>query len=393
MAWAASAMVPSAAGRWSAYLNYLCQLTLQPWLQSLDLAVESCWPEGEAGFPLWQAVGGFRLSFGSLVLVVISSESMDPDSVSIPQEWVDLPEWAGDYYLPVQIEPEAGLLQLLGCLTYAQVKASPYQPIDRSYEATWENGSQSVEALAVAQQLGLNPTLAQRPSDRTLANLTEAQAQSLIRQTQTQPPALVRLTVPFAQWGALVSQSQWLEQLAQPAPARQPSGADPAGRPSDWGEAVTALGNWLSQGLTQGWQTLDQLAQLGYNPAPLALRRSAIDDENPVISAARLLSLAPDALDLSSGSEDPAQLLLVLKVQTVADGRRAIRVQLHPLTRSLSADLSLNLSTPEGQILQSVTARPQDRYIQLKQFKCLPNQPFDLTIATSQARLQAHFLA
>jgi len=26
----------------------------------------------------------------------------------VPQEWVDIPEWAADYYLAVQVNPDSG---------------------------------------------------------------------------------------------------------------------------------------------------------------------------------------------------------------------------------------------------------------------------------------------
>jgi len=30
----------------------------------------------------------------------------------VPQEWVDIPEWAADYYLAVQVNPDSGWLRI-----------------------------------------------------------------------------------------------------------------------------------------------------------------------------------------------------------------------------------------------------------------------------------------
>ena len=35
--------------------------------------------------------------------MLIPSEAIDDSELEVPQEWVDIPSWAADYYLAVQI--------------------------------------------------------------------------------------------------------------------------------------------------------------------------------------------------------------------------------------------------------------------------------------------------
>ena len=372
-AWAAGAEIPSVGGRWAAYINYLCQLTLTPWLEPLELPLGPYWPDAQDGMNLWSAVGGFRFILGEQSFVVIPSDSIDTQTVSIPQEWVDLLGWAADYYLAVQVLPDDGVLQILGCFSYEQVKQAPYQPFSRSFEIAEDCPYVEFDALVVAQQLGVHQQFVAHLDLANLPSLSASRAATILMQTQQKPPALVRLMVPFEEWGALVSQDEWRQSLGQQLAVR---------RSVDVDVAITALGDWLHQGISQGWQALEEMSQWIEPQMTWALRQGQVAAGTPILKAGKLLSVSPDGT---------AALLLTVSIEPVADGRRAIQVHLYPLERELFSNLTLSMDVG-GQTLQSVTARPEDRYIQLKQFKSLPDQPFSLIITTSETRLQEPFL-
>ena len=63
---------------------------------------------------LWEFVTGFALNLGKSRLVIIPSETIDTDEFSVPQEWVDIPELAADYYLAVQVNFEDRWLRVWG---------------------------------------------------------------------------------------------------------------------------------------------------------------------------------------------------------------------------------------------------------------------------------------
>lgn len=373
MAWAAGAEISAVAGRWAAYLNYLCQLTLTPWLESLELPLGPYWPDAQDGMSFWSAVGGFRFVLGEQSFVVIPSDSIDTQTVTIPQEWVDLPGWAADYYLAVQVLPDDEALQILGCYSYEQVKQAPYQPFDRSYEIEGDVPYVEFDALVVAQQLGVHQKFVAHLDLPNLPSLPASRAATILRQTQQKPPALVRLTVPFEEWGALVSQDEWRQSLGQQLLVR---------RGVDLDTPITALTDWLHQGLSQGWQALEEMSQWIEPQMAWALRQGQVAAETPILKAGKLLSVSPDGT---------TALLLTVSIESLVDDRHAIQVQLYPLERELFSNLTLSMEVG-GQTLQSVTARPEDRYIQLKQFKSLPDQPFSLIVTTSKTRLQEQFL-
>jgi hypothetical protein len=372
-AWAATAAVPSVAGRWSAYLNYLCQLTLTPWLRSLDLDLGPCWPDRQEGLTLWPAVSGFRVTLGPWTMVMVPSEAIDSDTVTIPQEWVDIPNWVADYYLAIQMWPEDQGLQLLGCFAYAQVQQAPYQRCDRSYELTDVAPRLDLDALVVAHQSGIALPSGRPVAPSPLPPLSDAIAETLLQQTQHYPPALVRLMLPFEQWAGLVAENRWRQRLAQ-------SAASPSTTP--FNAAVVSLGDWLSQGLSHGWQALDDLTAWVAPTAAVALRQLP-PTSGPMLRVGKRLPATPGAT---------AELLLVMSMQTLDDGRRAIRVQLYPLATAHWDQLQLRL-VADGQTLQSVTARPQDHYIQLKSFRCPPDQSFSLEVTTPTLHVHEQFLA
>ena len=44
----------------------------------------------------------------SMKLIWVPQHTIDLSEFPVPQEWVDIPSWVGDYYLVVQIEAEDG---------------------------------------------------------------------------------------------------------------------------------------------------------------------------------------------------------------------------------------------------------------------------------------------
>ncbi len=52
----------------------------------------------------WQFVNGSVLELNGKRIVLLPSKAIDRSELVIPQEWVDIPAWAGDYFMAVQID-------------------------------------------------------------------------------------------------------------------------------------------------------------------------------------------------------------------------------------------------------------------------------------------------
>ncbi|MEL7245838.1 MAG: DUF1822 family protein, partial [Cyanobacteria bacterium J06573_2] len=109
-----------------AFLNRLCLNTFLKWLEDE--------PELRAKFQIptpsdnldnqWKFVNGIDFNFNSnsnlnpnsnsnhARLVLIPSEQSIANEFRIPQEWVDIPNWAGNYYLAVQLNLEENWLRI-----------------------------------------------------------------------------------------------------------------------------------------------------------------------------------------------------------------------------------------------------------------------------------------
>lgn len=198
--------------RWNAYLNQICLNTFLPWLREEYAPRATPWPNSAALPSFWGLVNGTAITLGTTRLVLIPTETIDLSELRVPQEWVDIPSWAADYYLAVQVNPDDGWVQIRGYATHQQLKTSgSYDPGARTYCLDSDDLIEDLNVLWVARQLGLEePTrseLAQLPA------LTIAQTENLLQRLKDPAIVVPRLFVPFEIWGALLENGGWRQRL------------------------------------------------------------------------------------------------------------------------------------------------------------------------------------
>lgn len=365
-AWQRCETLPDPAGRWRTYLHRLATAALQTWMQEEGDQAAQLWPPS-APSDIWPLVDGLALTLGARRIVVMLSETIEAASLQVPQEWVDIPDWAADYYLAAHVDVDEQRLVLWGYATHAQVKTQGvYEASDRTYTLSDIDLIQDFAVFWVAQQL----EELQTAPIAALPPLPTAQAEQLIeRLTSVAEP---RLDLPFEQWGALLSNGSWRRQLVQ---RRQ-------------GTVPVDLGRWVSQVFEPGWRSLELL--LPQTPA-LAFRSAAT--RNEMISRGKLIWL-----DASSG-----EFVLVLRIGTVtgsgevatSGNRRSIQVQLFPSDATvLPAGVTLALDVLEtAERLQAVQAGEHDNYIQLPSFRCPPGQGFRVSVQLADAIFLEDFIS
>jgi hypothetical protein len=355
--WQQCEAIADPTARWRVYLHWLGLAALRTWVQ--DEVDQSIHPWPAAAVDLWQWVDGLALGLGDRRLVVTLSEAIDATSLTVPQEWVDIPGWAADYYVAAQADVDAQRLVLWGYGTYAQMKnQGRYEPGGRTYSLGAEDLIQDFSVFWVAQQL-------EQPQPISLPDLpplSEAQAEGLLgRLASAVEP---RLAIPFEQWGALLKEARWRRRLWSPRP----------------GLRSIDLGNWFRQMFEPDWPSLASLL-----PQTPALEFRSAGTGNRVISRGKALCLNPPGL----------YLVLGIRVQTTDDHRRSISIQLFPSTADvLPPGTTLTLGLPETEEpLQTVQAGDRDNYIQLPSFRCPLGQRFQVKVQMEDTIVQEDFIS
>jgi hypothetical protein len=213
-AWQQSQKIATTTNQWQAYLNQLCLSTILPWLQEDYTGQARPWLGSAALGSFWELTNGTAVMIDGAKLVLLPSETLDLSELRVPQEWVDIPQWAGDYYLPVQIDVDEGWLRLWGYCTHQQLKRQGiYDTSDRFYTIDATDLVDDISAFGVARQLC--PQEATRAQIAPLPKLALTQAQNLLQRLGN--PSLInpRLAIPFEFWGALLAHGGWRQELYQ----------------------------------------------------------------------------------------------------------------------------------------------------------------------------------
>ncbi|PZV15595.1 MAG: hypothetical protein DCF22_06855 [Leptolyngbya sp.] len=227
--------------RWSADLNQMTLNACLSWLRDEFTSSATVWMD--ASLPsIWEFVNGTAIAVGTSRLVLIPSEALDTDELRVPQEWVDLPSWAADYYLAVQVNPDDSWIKIWGYASHEQLKTGVYDASDRTYSLAADDLIHDLTVLQVAQELC--PTETRRAAIAPIPTLELIQATNLIERLSNPDLAFPRLAIPFSLWGALLEHGGWRKRLYE---RRQ-------GLAESW-----SVVDWLQAGVSNlakqiGWQ-------------------------------------------------------------------------------------------------------------------------------------------
>lgn len=199
---------------YQAYLNKLCLITVLQWFQEEISPNARPWQNTAILPTFWELVNGSALRVDETQFVLVPSETIDLSEFRVPQEWVDIPVWVGDYYLAVQIEPDEGYVKVWGYCTHKILKSKgQYDQCDRTYSLTPNDMICDISVLCVARQLC--PEEPTRETIEPLPSLTQPEAQDLLCRLGNSEIIIPRLEIPFQQWGALIDHEGWRQSLYQ----------------------------------------------------------------------------------------------------------------------------------------------------------------------------------
>lgn len=246
-AWQQSRSLATNAARWSAYVNKLGLTALIAWLKAEGMSAKSRLA-GPLLPTVWELVTGSAIECQGARLILLPADTLDSDELRVPQAWVDIPNWVGDYYLSLQVNPDEGWVRFAGFATHQTLKMKgEYDWRDRTYSLEASELTPDINVLHIAQTL--YPEAVKRAAVEPLSMLSAAQAHQLIERLSVETVLEPRLAIGFEQWGALLSHGGWRRQLAE----------------RRWGQAERSIGQWLQSGIGQmaeqlGWQQMSYQA-------------------------------------------------------------------------------------------------------------------------------------
>jgi hypothetical protein len=352
----------SPTGIHNALLSHLCLDKFQTWLSDREIANRVSLTANESS-QIWDVISGGAIEIDRTRIILIPSDLLDRDELRVPQEWVDLPNLLGDYYLGVQVDLESGLMNILGFTSHRSLKQrGRYSSLDRSYSLDSDLLVPDLDLLWLAAELELS----ERTNVAELPSISLESALEAIQQLSTPSSYSPRLTLDFEAWGAILNNSNLRSQLYQTRLSRMEIDRAPA---------PIQLGAWLRQEFTNaianGWQS--------YQAVPTR-------SPNQAIEQSKLVNLR---IDLH-------QETVVLLIGIIPESSERIRVlvRVHPAigARYLPPQLQLSYLDENGVSLRTVIARTNDDFMQLPAYTCPIGMEFNLQLQLGTARSIERFV-
>ncbi len=356
--------------RRNAFLNRLVLNAFFHWLRTESGIDESpqVW-QSEALPLILEAINGIKILLGQTQIVLIPCEDIDTEIFSVPAEWVVLPDWTADYYLAVQVNEDEGWLRVWGYATHRQlIQQGSYDEILRTYFLEREELIEDLNVMWVARQLRADKKMELAP----LPTLSQVQAEALLAELGKSSLYSPRFKVDFQQWAGLIKEDSWRKQLyekrlesVKPTLTKTIETKLPTIPATKETKNRVKLSQWLQNGVSEGWKTIEALTNTEKQFPRLALFRV----DTPKLSLKEVK--AGKRYDLEYQRENH-RIALLITVKSEEGEKIAIGVQLYPTgeDRYLPPNLKLSLLSKTGKkIFQEVKSREKDNYIQLQNFK------------------------
>jgi hypothetical protein len=371
--WEQSQLYGTPDSRWRAYVNQICLYCFLDWVQTeydLQTIVWESYPQIPA---FWEFVNGTLISLNGRRIVLIPSEAIDDGELEVPQEWVDIPGWAADFYLAVQVKADGEWVRFWGYTTHQELKTlAQYDSVDRTYCMDASILTKDLNAFWMAYKFCQAEDI--QAAIPSLPELSIDAAENMLQRLSSSKANFPRLEIPFTSWGALLENEQYrkrLYQQKQQITQKQSS-------------STVHLSAWLQSIYDIYWQTIDTF--LNSNTGNLAFNfRSGTDTDNTSIKRAKLIDLRakPDSLEV----------ILVVALIPKNNEQFDIRVQLHPFNNEyLPLNINLILLSESAEIIQEVQSRVQDNYVQLKLFEGEIGERFSIKIVIDNYEVIENFM-
>lgn len=441
-AWSQELNYSNDTARWNAFLNRLCLNKITDWLQVDSRIKVVIYPHDKALPIIWDVVNGTAIVLEETRLILIPSEARDTEEFSVPQEWVDIPNWAGNYYLAIQINLLENWLRVWGYTTHQKLKLQGmYDELERSYSLAEEDLINDLNVIWVKQELSLNETENTLAAIEPLSQVSAIQVEQLLEKLSQPSPYSPRREIPFAQWGAIIADDKCRQSLYE----RRKNVLVMTNKVN--------LSQWLHNVFEDNWQSIESLfntreAKLAfgfrdrqiekYKPeaikqlieqiytnqdeekrkqAAVKIGKSGVSDQNAIAALIHLLNTTNDEETRWTAAEslwtiDPNNpavgikritdlgmqlagnpIALMVGILPKPLHKLAILLRVYPMGSKiyLPEALQLKILNDEGEEFLEAQARKADNFIQLK-FSGSPGDEFNVNIAINDVQISEHFI-
>jgi Protein of unknown function (DUF1822) len=352
----------------NALINQLCLEKTQAWLTEIGIESTPTFSTTQMA-SMWDVVNGCALTIGNRRLILIPSDNLDREELRVPQEWVDIPNWMGDYYLGVQIDLEDRLMNIWGYVSHRTLRETgAYNLLDRTYTISSDLTIGNLDILWMAQILDLQ----EMTIVPTIDSLNLDLSMNAIDRLSYASPYSPRLDLDFNTWAGILSNNNLRDRLYQRR-------LQVANLDLNRTEPMK-LGSWLqqefSQAIDRGWDLFHHI--MG---SELALVRSMSTERAKLINLQYQLH--------------QTNVIMLIGINPQVTNEMVISVQIHaaPNTPTLPPQLKLSYITDEGEELQAIISRSDDFQIQLPTFTCDVGTTFNIQLQLDGASHIEKFIA
>ncbi|MBF2005542.1 MAG: DUF1822 family protein [Chlorogloeopsis fritschii C42_A2020_084] len=328
---------------------------------------------------IWDVVNGCAIAFNNTKIVLIPDEALDTEGMTVPQEWVDIPNWVVDYYLAVQLDVDAGWMSVWGYTSHRNLKEKgSYDSSDRTYSLERDYIITDLDMLWLVIEMGLDEKTTVNP----LPSLTQNTAELLLEKLCQPSPYSPRLDLAFEQWAALLANDNWRRQLYL---RRKEKTVNAPITP----KAAVNLGLWLKHNFVEsaqsGWQAIKTFFDLEPTQLAFALRSrstSQLEKEN-VPPQGKLINLRMQRQEIA--------VVLLVAMTKEADDRIGVLIQVHPAQGNRHLPANLKLALLFDSTVVDGMSREQDVYVELPYFKCEPGTQFRVEVTLADTSFVEEF--
>ncbi|MBD2215049.1 DUF1822 family protein [Nostoc linckia FACHB-104] len=194
-----------------ALVNYICVKLLTNWFKEYQ-GIEpnhQVFSSEKNLSRIWQFINGLVVNINDKRLILIPSTATDLEGFEVEQEWVDVPSFAGNFYLPVQVDLEKKYLHIWGFISRQNLKeAAYYDEFEKLYIVESSHVIDDLETIGIALEL-----CEEKGNFKPLPTLTQSEATKLIETYSNPSPYSPRLKGNFQEWMALLNTEEWLKKL------------------------------------------------------------------------------------------------------------------------------------------------------------------------------------
>lgn len=306
-------------------LNYVTATTIRSWLIT-ELGGNPVVSSSSS----WQFVNGIGIELRGIRYIVIPDENIDRTFFNIPREWLEIPGWAGDFYLGATVDLENNEIELWGFTEFNTIKSATVDYQDQNYQLAKEHLDANLNLLLTQRHFNI-PVQTRLISP--IKNLTPERIKFLTDRLALASVIAPRLTLPFADWLSLLHNYKTLEQLSQIR-----GNGTPKNRIN--------LRDWLANIFPTEWQE----PTFAY----------ALRGEEGKISRVRRLILTEREMQF--------EFYLVLSLIKVTTDRVSILFQLFPLELETLPELQIQIIDGEGNLIQQSTTNGTESMLKLRRF-------------------------